>query len=329
MIRESEFKAPWWLSNAHLQTIYSSVFRKVPVCQIRSEKIELHDGDFIELNWLDEGDFDAQSPIFLLLHGLEGSVDSHYIRSMMHTAKERGWRAVTMHFRSCGKELNRLPRSYHSGDTGDLGEILKVIRAEHPDVHLLATGYSLGGNVLLKYLGEQGDNSLIDYAAAVSVPFLLAPSSQRLDRGFSKAYRNRLLSELKEKVKRKFANDKALEINMDDVDSINTFFQFDQLFTAPLHGFKDAIDYYHKASSRQFLKSIRKPTLILHSADDPFMTHEVIPTSEELADCVTLELSQQGGHVGFLTGKYPWDTKFYVDDRIPSWFDKRLKYEAE
>ena len=329
MIRESEFKAPWWLSNAHLQTIYSSVFRKVPICQIRAEKIELSDGDFIELNWLDEGEFDSSSPIFLLLHGLEGSVDSHYIRSMMHAAKEHGWRAVTMHFRSCGKELNRLPRSYHSGDTGDLGEVLKVIKAEYKDVPFLATGYSLGGNVLLKYLGEQGEKSLIDYAAAISVPFLLAPSSQRLDRGFSKAYRNRLLSELKDKVKRKFANDKVLEINMDDVDSINTFFQFDQLFTAPLHGFKDAIDYYQKASSRQFLKSIRKPTLILHSADDPFMTKEVIPTPEEIADCVTLELSQQGGHVGFLTGKYPWDTKFYVDERIPSWFEKRLYHEVE
>ena len=324
MIIESEFQVPWWLNNSHLQTIWSSAFRRTKTSETNHQRVELTDGDFIDLEWL-VNDVNNDAPVLLLLHGLEGSIDSTYIQGLLQSSHAKTWNTVVMHFRSCGPELNRLPRSYHSGETEDLSEILDIIKKQHPHSKIMVAGFSLGGNVLLKYLGESANHSKIDIAAAVSVPFLLSAASTRLDKGFSRFYRNRLLKELKKKT-----NDKLKLFNTNftltaaDIEKINTFYDFDDQVTAPLHGFKNGEDYYQRSSSRQFLKSIKRPTLILHSKDDPFMTREVVPKEEELSEKVQLELSSCGGHVGFVTGKYPWQASYYIDERLPNWFLEQL-----
>ena len=325
MIIESKFRPAWWLKNTHLQTIWSSRYRNIVKPQTSHQRIELTDGDFIDIEWLESQSTTPNTPVLLLLHGLEGSIDSTYIQGLLTVSQTKPWNTVVMHFRGCGKETNRLPRSYHSGETEDLQEVLEAIKSEHPDSKIMVAGFSLGGNVLLKYLGEKKDASLIDYAASISVPFLLGEASKRLDYGFSKLYRNRLLAELKQKFIRNFdIYSEKLKLSKNVLSEINTFYDFDDKITAPLHDFSGADDYYQRCSSRQYLIDIKTPTLILHSADDPFMTKEVIPTQQELSQSVTLELSSKGGHVGFVSGLFPWQAKYYIDERIPSWFKGQL-----
>ncbi|MCP3675277.1 MAG: hydrolase, partial [Gammaproteobacteria bacterium] len=285
------------------------------------QRVELSDGDFIDLDWLSDPQADINAPILLLLHGLEGSKDSKYIQSILHKMKSYHWNIVVMHFRGCSDEINRLPRSYHSGEIEDLKAVLAIVREQHPESVIIAAGFSLGGNVLLKYLGESGEDSLINVAAAISVPLLLSSASARLDKGFSRLYKNRLLKELKRKTVEKIVNHSPdLSLSVSQVEKIDTFYDFDDQVTAPLHGFGGAVDYYNRSSSRQFLSGIAVPTLILHAADDPFMTKDVIPEENELSGSVTFELSGQGGHVGFIYGGWPWNTRCYIDERVPSWF---------
>lgn len=324
MIIESKFRPAWWLKNTHLQTIWSSQYRTIVKPQTSHQRIELTDGDFIDIEWLEPQSL-PNAPVLLLLHGLEGSIDSTYIQGLLKVSQTEPWNTVVMHFRGCGKEKNRLPRSYHSGETEDLQEVLEAIKSAHPDSKIMVTGFSLGGNVLLKYLGEKKDSSLIDYAASISVPFLLGEASKQLDKGFSKLYRNRLLAELKQKFVRNFdIYSEKLKLSKNHLTEIKTFYDFDDKITAPLHDFTGADDYYKRCSSRQYLTDIKTPTLILHASDDPFMTKDVIPTEQELSQSVTLELSSKGGHVGFVSGLFPWQTKYYIDARIPSWFKAQL-----
>ncbi len=324
MIVESQFRAPWWLRNSHVQTIWGSLFRKIEPIKTTLQRVELKDGDFIDLDWLIEPQTDKNSPVLLLLHGLEGSKYSNYIQSILHKTKQYHWNVVVMHFRGCSEEINRLPRSYHSGETEDLKAVLAIIREQHPQSTIMAAGFSLGGNVLLKYLGESGKDSLIDMAAAISVPLLLSSASARLDKGFSRLYKNQLLKELKRKAINKIINHSPdLSLSISQVEKINTFYDFDDQITAALHGFEGADDYYQRSSSRQFLSTIAVPTLILHAADDPFMTKDVIPEENELSGSVTFELSGQGGHVGFISGGWPWNTRCYIDERVSSWFKSK------
>jgi len=326
MIVESAFQTPWWLKNPHLQTLWSPIFRQVKSVKTRLQRLELDDGDFIDLQWVENDHVSPSSPVLLLLHGLEGSVDSVYIQNLLQTMRHDNWHLVVLNFRSCSKELNRLPRSYHSGETEDLLQVLQVLKKTHPCTQIMCTGFSLGANVLLKYLGESRDQSLVDSAAAISVPFLLKNASSRMDCGFSRFYRNRLLKELKKKTRKKM-HEHLIELTGlgEDMDKIATFYDFDDKVTAPLHGFKGATDYYNSCSCRSFLKNISIPTLILHAADDPFMTDDVIPVEDELSETVTLELSAGGGHVGFITGSVPWQSYSYIDRRIPDWFQKQLE----
>ena len=325
MILESKFHAAWWLMNCHLQTIWGAVFSKTLKQATHQQRLELDDGDFIDLEWLSPKKDAPNTPILLLLHGLEGSIDSSYIQGLLQVSADQNWNTVVMHFRGCSQELNRLPRSYHSGETDDLQQVLTYLKRQNPESKILTAGFSLGGNVLLKYLGETGDQSMIDYAAAISVPFLLAPSSERLDKGLSKFYRNRLIIELKKKIKNKYDQLPAtFPLSLSNIDNISTFYEFDDQVTAPLNGFNGADDYYQQSSSRQFLKLIKAPTLILHSSDDPFMTDAVIPAESELSSSVTMELSARGGHVGFITGRNPLKPEYYIDIRIPSWFNEQL-----
>lgn len=309
----SGFRPAWWLSSAHLQTVWQTLFRRRPAIPLRRERLELPDGDFVDLAWTarDTG------PVAVVLHGLEGSVESPYASGTLNALARHGWRGVLMHFRGCSGEPNRLDRGYHSGDTADLEHLVTLLRAREPRTPLAAVGYSLGGNVLLKWLGERGARAPLCAAVAVSVPFVLGRVADRLDHGLSRLYQWWLLNSMRAGLRRKFARRPA-PIDLGAMRRWRTFRSFDDHVTAPLHGFTDAEDYYRRSSSRPFLRSIRVPTLIVHARDDPFMDPDVIPDPEELSPTTTLELSEGGGHVGFVTGANPWKPRYWLDERIPA-----------
>ena len=319
----SSFKPAWWLPGPHLQTLWPYFIRRRTDIPLFGERLELPDGDFVDLCWTSEPPGSGSAPVVAVFHGLEGSIDSPYARPMLKQLRDAGWRGVFMHFRGCSGEPNRLARSYHSGDTGDIRFLLETLSARFPDAPLCAIGYSLGGNALLKYLGESGKTAPLRCAVAISVPFLLANGARRLNRGFSRIYQYHLISRLKQKILTKF-KDRPAPLDIAHVTGLNTFYRFDNDITAPLHGFKSADDYYSRCSSRRFLKSIRVPALILHSRDDPFMTIEAIPEKEELAEAVTLELSDRGGHVGFVSGKVPGRAVYWLEQRVPEFIQRHL-----
>lgn len=313
----ANFQAAWWLSNSHLQTLWPSFFRRLIPLSYNKERLELDDGDFVDLCWSGKN----SGPIVVVFHGLEGNIDSPYANGIIHTLIKRGWCCLFMHFRGCSGEPNRLARSYHSGDTVDIEFLIQHLRRRHPDRNIFALGYSLGGNALLKYLGEKKRPEQPEAAVAVSVPFQLDNAATKLERGLSRIYQWHLVSRLKNKVKQKFKNTTP-PVSFDRLKQLTTFYQFDDEVTAPVHGFKDVHDYYAKSSSKQFLTSITTPTLILHAADDPFMSQAAIPAENELSEYVTLELSRQGGHVGFISGHYPWQPVYWLEQRIADYFSE-------
>lgn len=289
----------WWLPDGHTQTLWAALCRRVPPVVARRERIELPDGDFVDLAHLGA---DA-APAVLVLHGLEGDLQSPYARALMHAIAARGWHGVLLHFRGCSGEPNRLPRHYHSGDTGDLAHVLALLRRRAPA--LAVVGYSLGGNVLLKYLGERGADADVAAACAVSVPFDLALAADTLNRGFARIYQRRLVTSLQAKARRKFARI-AAPIELTELARWRDFRSFDERVTAPLHGFASADDYYARSSSRPFLRDIAVPTLIVHAEDDPFLDPRGIPSAPELGAPVMLELVERGGHVGFVATEDGW-----------------------
>lgn len=312
----SEFKPAWWCRNKHLQTLYPTLFRKTIALELHNEKFELPDGDFLDLAWTEEK---QTGPIIILLHGLEGSLNSPYAKGILKTIQDSGWQGVLMHFRGCSGRHNRLDRSYHSGDTGDIHTLISTLKERFPGREIAAIGISLGGNVLLKYLGEQGDTCQLTAAMAISVPFDLADGAKALDKGFSKIYQRYLINRLCKKMRDKYKN-KPAPVDIDKLNQWNNFYSFDHNVTAALHGFESADDYYSRSSSKQFLKDIKTPTLILHSKDDPFMTHNAIPIETELSSNITFELTQYGGHVGFIYGKTPFNTQYWIEKRLVNFF---------
>ena len=318
-IIESQFKTACWLPDQHSQTLFPTLFRRQIPLTLTEEVLELPDGDFVELSWTPSTE---SGPIIALFHGLEGSVESGYAQGVLKVVRDLGWQGVLMHFRTCGKKGNRLPRWYHSGDSPDIDYFIEVLRTRYPDRPLGAFGVSLGGNALLKYLGEKGDKSPLSAAMAVSVPFDLANTAQHLTTGFSRVYQRHLISLVRKKV---LAKHKEMHLPM-DLEAFNqarTFYHVDNM-AAKLHGFDSADDYYDKASARQFLKVIKVPTLVLHSENDPFMTPEAIPSQSELSENVTLELTKKGGHVGFVYGKSPLKPKYWIDKRFREFFSTVL-----
>jgi len=312
-IIQSAFKPAWWLRGAHAQTIWSSLLRRKPRLNIEWQRVELSDGDFIDLAW--SGPKDGKT--VLLLHGLEGNVNSAYAMGLMHALKQRGYRSCLMHFRGCSSEPNRIPKWYHSGQSEDPQHILEFLRDQMGIEVYAAVGFSLGGNVLLKWLGEQGAAMPLERAAVMSVPFRLEQAAQRMDKGFSRLYQQHLISSMQQKYKKKFTSiSSPLAV---DIDTLNNFWQFDNQVTAPLHGFKDVHDYYARASSRQFIPKIRVPTLILHAFDDPLMYSHTPPLPEELPENVWLELTAHGGHVGFIGGMIPGLANYWGERRLLEW----------
>jgi hypothetical protein len=280
------------------------------------ERLELEDGDFIDLAWR-RGD----GPLVMLIHGLEGSLESHYAVPILKTLERQGYSTVFMHLRGCGREPNRLARSYHSGATEDLSEVLAQLatRREQPDALI---GISLGGNLLLKYLGETGCAAHRRTAIAISVPFRLASTAAHLQQGFCRLYDHYLLHKLVRSYRRKFSTRPSpLPIQISRIGSI---YEFDQQVTAPLNGFSDADDYYNRSSCIGFLKGIETPTLILHAVDDPMIPPDVVPEVDDLGPGVTLELSRHGGHVGFIQGNLPWRPRYWLEERIPKFLQQQL-----
>jgi len=323
---QHRFIAPWWAKSRHIQTIWSSLFRRLPALPpMQRKRIELDDGDFIDVDCLlkpEVSQLQQKPPCLLLLHGLEGSINSPYIRGMLDAAHKKGWQVLVMHFRSCSGEPNRLQRSYNSGVSDDLNEVFKKLQQQGINIDYIV-GYSLGGNVLLKWLGEQKEKASVKAAAAVSVPLMLDVCATEIHKGFSRLYEFALLFTLRKKTQEKikqFGSGLLPERNM--VSKLNSFWMFDNHVTAPIHGYKDAEDYYQKASARQFVKHIRVPTLIIQAKDDPFMNDSVIPDCHETPKNVTLEANQNGGHVGFVDGKWPWQAKYYLERRIPEFLDQ-------
>ena len=318
-IIESQFKTACWLPDQHSQTLFPTLFRRQIPLTLTEEVLELPDGDFVELSWTPSTE---SGPIIALFHGLEGSVESGYAQGVLKVVRDLGWQGVLMHFRTCGKKGNRLPRWYHSGDSPDIDYFIEVLRTRYPDRPLGAFGVSLGGNALLKYLGEKGDKSPLSAAMAVSVPFDLANTAQHLTTGFSRVYQRHLISLVRKKVLAKH-KEMPLPMDLEAFNQARTFYHVDNM-AAKLHGFDSADDYYDKASARQFLKVIKVPTLVLHSENDPFMTQEAIPSQSELSENVTLELTKKGGHVGFVYGKNPLKPKYWIDKRFREFFSTVL-----
>lgn len=316
-IIESKFRCAWWLPGNHAQTIWPSFFRYRYLPSHTLERVELSDGDFIDLVW--SGPADGR--IVLLLHGLEGNWKSHYVGGITRQLIGQGFRVCFMHFRDCSNEPNRLVTSYHSGKTDDPQQILEHIQTNKNKQVYAAIGISLGGNVLLKWLGEQGDQSQLQKAVAVSVPFQLEHAAQRMTQGLSRIYQRYLISRLQKKYQQKFSRMQSpLKV---DVDKLTTFHQFDHQVTAPLHGFNGVEDYYSRSSSRQFIAKIKVPTLILHARQDPFMFPDSAPTIDELPENVWLEIPEQGGHVGFISGWLPGWANYWGEKRIACWLAEK------
>lgn len=307
----STFQPAWWLRSPHLQTIFPSLFRKPAGFTPDWERVELEDGDFMDLAWHRRPE--ADPPLVMMIHGLEGSLDSHYASNMLAALHTAGFNTVMLHLRGRGREPNRLPQSYHSGASDDLRLILQHLQA-HDQMPAAVIGVSLGGNLLLKYLGEEGEHCPLKTAVAISVPFQLNVCAKKLGNGFAKIYGQYLLSKLKDSYRDKFSRVQSpLAI---DLHNIKTLWQFDNEITAPLHGFKDAADYYQRCSCAQFLPDIATPTLILHAQDDPFMTPGIVPAADAMSEHVTLELTRHGGHVGFIES--------YSDGKINYWLEQRV-----
>ena len=321
MIIESAFKPAWWLANAHVQTLFPTLTRRQQTPVDHQERFELLDGDFVDLAWAING-LDDNTPLVILLHGLGGDASSTYVTGLLHAFNRCGWRGVLMHFRGASHEPNRLLRAYHSGDTGDIDSLLRDLARREPHTKKAIVGVSLGGNVLLKWLGEQGSHSqsLVHAAVAVSVPFQLRSVADRVNQGFSRVYQAYLLRRMCTVFQRKLdCQEHLLPPYVKLMNSYHCFWTFDEHVTAPLHGYSNVHAYYREVSSRQYLVNIKTPTLIIHSLDDPFMTPDAVPMGNELSKDVILELSRRGGHVGFITGHVPGKPIYWLDKRIPQY----------
>lgn len=322
MSNNQQFKPAWWLPSSHLQTLWPTFCRPgIKNIALERERLELPDGDFIDLDWVNKH---AKGPLVLILHGFEGSIESHYAKGILHKINSEGWRGVFMHFRGCSGEPNRLSRGYHSGETSDVAYLAKLLIKREPNTPLAAIGYSLGGNVLLKWLGETGEENPLTAAVAVSVPFELHKAAIRMQYGFSRIYQWYFLKCVRERLTHKFQRVPS-PVDPSLISEVQSVRDLDDIYTAPLHGFSDADEYYKIASSRQYLRSIQVPTLVVHAKDDPFMTEDVIPHEAELSPTIKLEVSETGGHVGFVAGKYPWQPEYWLEERIPAFLREYFK----
>jgi predicted alpha/beta-fold hydrolase len=316
------FHPPWWLRNRHAQTIWRRFIGRTPSVTYRRKRIETPDGDFLDLDWLDHPQ-SSTTPLVIVLHGLEGSSRAKYVLGLLVEGAARGWDGVAVNFRSCSGELNRLSRFYHSGETGDLDWVVSMLIARSPHRPLALVGFSLGGNVLLKWLGERGEAvpEQVRAAVAVSVPFDLGVAAHRVDQGFGRVYGQVFLRTLKAKALAKAERFPGL-VDRRVVRGLSSFAAFDEHVTAPIHGFAGARDYWTRSSCVPWLERIIRPTLMISAADDPFLPSAYWPR-EAVARSAWLaaEFSERGGHVGFVQGPWLWAPSYWVDQRAVAFLD--------
>jgi len=339
MTSENTFQPAWWAPGAHCQTILGRFLRMTRTLPFERTRLETADGDFLDLD-IARPENGAQAPVVIILHGLEGSSEAPYVNSLAAAARDRGWIAAAVNFRGCsfdklksGKRFrarvpvpNLLAATYHSGKTEDLDLVLAHLRKTEGARPFFAAGFSLGGNILLKWLGEKssGAGAFLERAAAVSVPYDLVESVKMMDRGFNReVYTRVLLSTLKKKALLKADQYPGL-IDKARVKSCRTFREFDREVTARLNGFQDEVEYWTLSSSGRYLKEIRIPSLLVHAEDDPFfpgkyLPYEIIRESPHLNLC----LSKRGGHVGFLSGRFPQMQEQWLEETVLDFFTGR------
>ena len=311
LIEKSTYRPPAWMRGAHMQTVHPALFRKVAPVTLRRERLELEDGDFLDLDWSGG----SSKRLAILSHGLEGSTQANYIQAMARSLVKRGWDVLAWSLRGCGEEPNRLAAFYHSGKTEDLEIIIRYALRVHPAEQIDLIGFSLGGNLTLKYLGERGSDihPKIHRAVAFSAPCDLACCSASLGHPENAIYMERFMKTLRAKVREK--HDRFPEhFDLTGLKKMKTFAEFDGRFTAPLNGFRDAEDYWKRSSSRPFLPAITIPTLLVNAANDPFLGPSCYPREEAEASAVFhLEIPAEGGHVGFGAGREYWSEKRTVE----------------
>ena len=305
-------------------TMWGKFMRKRDLSGLRYEQLPTADGD--ELTLVSD-EQPGSGPVLLLLHGLEGGVRSHYVAGIWAVARKRGWQPRLLVFRTCDGRMNIARRTYHSGETTDLDLVVRNLVAEDQQRPIGLVGVSLGGNVMLKWLGERGETvpAQVCAAIAVSTPYDLARSSRAIDAGFSRLYQWNFLRSLKKKALAKLGQHPDVATSA-SVESVSTMWSFDDCFTAPLHGFRDAADYYAQSSSIHFLEHIRVPTLLLSARDDPFHTEEMLREVEQISAAnpnIRTEFHERGGHVGFVGG-HPWRPEYYVESRVGSFLASYL-----
>ena len=311
------FTSPKYLQNPHLQTILPALL-PLPKKKYLKEELCFDDGDFTEIVWSDDPTAKEYKDVCVLFHGLGGGINSHYIQGMISTLRSKGYLCVLMHFRGCGSKTNNTIRCYHAGETEDARFFINTLKQRFAKARIHAIGYSLGANMLLKLLASYKELSPLHRAVAISAPLELETCAHHLNKGFAQIYQKHLLKSLKVDLLIKashFDLENSLGLSKKRIKSIKSIYEFDDIYTAPVHGFKDAIDYYTKNSSKQFLKEIQTPTLMIHSLDDPFMPSSILPTKEQLSPCITLEISKNGGHVGFIQGSI-FKPDFWLEKRV-------------
>ncbi len=319
-----DFKPMAWGKNPHLQTLLPRFLRRKAVFEPVWERIETPDGDFLDLSWTEPPANASGKPVVVLFHGLAGCFYSPYANGLLSAFKQQGWLGVLMHFRGCSGSLNKQPRSYHSGETGDARFFLERLRQQFPDTPIAAAGVSLGGNMLVRYLAEFNHDPIVKAACVVSPPLNLAACSSRIQQGFSKVYQAYLLRSMNRTLSSKLARHPQIgQWKSGEKVAISTLYQFDQTVTAPLHGFEDAEDYYRQCSGLDVLQEIATPLKVIHAKDDPFMTEAVIPKTV-LPDNIEYHLTEYGGHVGFVTGTLH-APEFWLEREVPRWLAPHLK----
>jgi hypothetical protein len=318
------FRPAAWALGPHAQTLFARLLRSPVGPAFERERLATPDDDFLDLDW--GPDPAPEAPIALVVHGLEGSARRRYVRSVCRELLARGVRPVALNLRGCSGEPNRALAYYHSGKTEDPAFVLATLRERHPGRRLGAIGFSLGGNMLLKMMGERvdGGRDLLDAAVAMSVPYDLAAGSALLEQSLmGRAYSGYFLRSLKHKVRWKESR-LGTVIDVASALASRTIWEFDERATAPLNGFAGAEDYYARASSAAFLGGVRVPTLLLHAADDPFLPAASVPVEQAARNEVLhLVLHERGGHVGFLEGP-PWRPAFWADEASAGFLSARL-----
>lgn len=328
LFMSTDFSPAWFLPGPHFQTMWGRLVRPRRLVKLRREALALPDGDELMLDHL-EGS--KRGVHFVMMHGLEGSSQSVYMQGTLSAIARHGYPATVMNFRSCARAPgslfrmlpNRRPRFYHSGDTADFDFVVRTLRERLPGVTLVAFAASLGGNVLLKWLGENPDQTLIAAAATLSVPYDLGAGARHLETTpLGRFYVSRFLKTLKKKIMRE---DIAPLLDLERVRRTRTFWEFDDAATAPLHGFRDADDYYSRSSSINFLGRIKTPTLAVNAEDDPFVPLEALERARRaVSPAIDFRTTKAGGHVGFISGRAPWRCEYWAEELVVRWLLERV-----